>query len=1243
MIMHVRKLLLSSVVCGSVLWGAGAVSLQAAQASTTYKPNSNWAVSKISAQQAGGDAYCAMARRFNDGLVLTLARNSEDESSLALDFQQMKLNTTQTYKVSADAGFNQVRNFDVRPVSGKAVVIHLGKDYAFYDALNRSDRLKVNMNGDVYEFFMDDIAAGQKQLNGCLATLIAPAAGEGTPQVVKAQPQARSAPVSVSSAPTPMPGERIETRAMPVPAVNAYDTARLSELMAENESLKAALAKERQNYENTFAKRGAESSAVAELQEKVSVLETENNSLQMKLADMRVVSQKQAVSAAANEAQEKLALEINSLRSANDRLLADLQAQRQVTAQLESKVAQAAGQSAAQEAAAVNTLNDRIAVLETENGRLKQDYQAQAQRMAQLETQLAQAGDKSAELARIAELEEKNKAFTADIAQKQQALSQMKEQLAQAGDKSAEQSQIASLAKENERLLGELAHQRQSMDQMKTQLAQEAGERSQETAAVNTLNDQIAVLETENGRLKHDYEAQTQRISQLETQLAQGADKSAELARIAELEEKNKVFVDEMAKKQAALSQLQAQLAQAGDRSAEQTQIASLTEENQKLLEEVEQQRQATDQIKTQLARVASEKAAESADAGAVEERIAVLETENSRLMKSLDSQNMAMASLKEKLAQASQQVAVATTDDEAFNAMQETVAALKTENAKLHEDYNRQLQELAALKTNMSDSAAAPRAEDMDRVAVLERENARLLADIEDQRTVISRLVAQQAPSAGGDDVVDDGRVAELEGQIQALKSANTALNNHLEDQKQEIAALKAAPAQVVAGDGNAAANERVAALVEQIDALTAKNADLSERLAAVSADKAAVIDKQAPYDSLAQLKTLEEELHIVTVERDRLAAELDSVYDGKAGELFEVSSSNWNLEEATRRFNEAEREIRRMGGQMEEERLRCENEKRDIELLLFDPEIASEAQISKLKTLEGELAQTKMQLAESQKAGAPDNSFELAALQDKIESLEAENARLQREGRQVETQVAVSREPLPAPTRSETVAVKDAVGDYVYDTAREMEESEAMALSAIESSAGTVSPRIDDNSSSAIYAATTVSAPAPAPEKMPQAGAQAIKAAGDDIKALLNSAQIALSGPMQELVAKDDPSVVVYSWDTPDLFGSAEQKLLADAGQFDSYVKSYLDKTASRCAGEFAAVPAVTKNQGNIRVSAYEIACIGNQGEAVASLVFYNQDDVFTTIAHEAGISGIDSAMDVRDRLVDALTTLR
>lgn len=124
------------------------------------------------------NAYCALARRFEQGLILTLAKNDKHEISFAIDFPQGNFSANQRYQISLDPGAGEQRKFKVKPASsGKAFVARIGSDQKFISALLRTGYLRVVVENESYNFNLADIDQGQEQLEACLYSGMTPAAG----------------------------------------------------------------------------------------------------------------------------------------------------------------------------------------------------------------------------------------------------------------------------------------------------------------------------------------------------------------------------------------------------------------------------------------------------------------------------------------------------------------------------------------------------------------------------------------------------------------------------------------------------------------------------------------------------------------------------------------------------------------------------------------------------------------------------------------------------------------------------------------------------------------------------------------------------------------------------------------------------------------------------------------------------------------------------------------------------------
>lgn len=116
-------------------------------------------------------------------------------------------------------------------------------------------------------------------------------------------------------------------------------------------------------------------------------------------------------------------------------------------------------------------------------------------------------------------------------------------------------------------------------------------------------------------------------------------------------------------------------------------------------------------------------------------------------------------------------------------------------------------------------------------------------------------------------------------------------------------------------------------------------------------------------------KIRELEQEVGRLSKENNLLDTELKTSLKDSEDERLSVSSDNWNLERATMRYNEAERQIKRLGRQLQAARSQCTAEKQELETMLFDPQVTEQSQLSKLSALEQELANAQAELQNSQR----------------------------------------------------------------------------------------------------------------------------------------------------------------------------------------------------------------------------------------------------------------------------------
>jgi hypothetical protein len=276
---------------------------------------------------------------------------------------------------------------------------------------------------------------------------------------------------------------------------------------------------------------------------------------------------------------------------------------------------------------------------------------------------------------------------------------------------------------------------------------------------------------------------------------------------------------------------------------------------------------------------------------------------------------------------------------------------------------------------------------------------------------------------------------------------------------------------------------------------------------------------------NSVRKIVDLQAKLEAAQKDNITLAKQLDAVKLQQEDKRLNVIAGDWDLEKATKRFNEAEREVQRLGLQLEKERTSCNMEKAQIEEMLFDPAVTEQKQIEKLTQLENELEAVK-----SGKVLPSQSSNKLSM---------------------------VSREPL-TPTGNAYGFEKSSV---------EIASIETQDLANITPAAGKVSPAVADISSKKPSHQDAV-----APMTM-------------DIPSLLEQAGVSLSGFKKTSMGMSGADN--FSWKDENMKGFASLRPLK-GDSFDGLVSKYLDHEKGGCQGDFAKRPlTVTGDQGASRRS--------------------------------------------------------
>lgn len=295
-----------------------------------------------------------------------------------------------------------------------------------------------------------------------------------------------------------------------------------------------------------------------------------------------------------------------------------------------------------------------------------------------------------------------------------------------------------------------------------------------------------------------------------------------------------------------------------------------------------------------------------------------------------------------------------------AVSELKEKLASAQDENKDL-KDRVAQLEQSTAQKTADNEKSANASKENLannqieiqrmtQQVDTLKAENATLRNQIE---------IASSAAASGTSAPADKA----MSAQVASLQQENNALKADIQNLQTQLADKGAKGTSSSKSDSS----KDVADLKAKLASTMAENQDLRAQLASSVTAAAGGADDSSVRK---EVRTLRSQLETLEAEKKTLQSNFDKLQKDSEGGQLKVAGGNWDLEQATRRYQESQREIRRLGALLEDERLKCTAEKKEIEAMLFDPAISSGAQIAKLNSLEDSLAEreTKIKSLEDQ-----------------------------------------------------------------------------------------------------------------------------------------------------------------------------------------------------------------------------------------------------------------------------------
>jgi hypothetical protein len=1173
--MRIRTFVTSAALFTALLSSSALVTEAMAQKGEVNSPISEWAVTKIN--DTGG-AYCALARKYTQNTVMTFAQNTSNETSFALDFQRPVFSAGAKTSVLLDPGAGQMRSYDIQPFSNKALVVRLGRDDAFFKALDQTGFLRVEVGGKSYHFSIADISDGRGRLDGCIAAMVMPAAGD------ELESAALTPEPSVSGA---------------KPAQNASQARlQIEDLQAQIAGLKQQNRKLGQSLSSVGAP-PEPSSAVSELSTQLKTLGDENETLRQQLEAAKAPSPVTTIRSEQDPATEDLVAENLRLKAQiqtlkpGDEEIASLESQidelkiRNADLQQKIQKVDSANTDAENFARKIEELSAQNAALEEEIAAAKtQADDGAAQRMEELLAENANLKSTMDKKGVDADLLDQLRQQIGKVENENRLL---KETAAQASNEITLQksAELQDLRAQSEEKIAGLENQ---LEMLKA----ESQQKDRDMVEIGSNSAELETLKAENTELQQRLAAQ-EGADELKAKIAE---LQAENFKLSENIEKATLDKPEQADTVAALEAENQQLKQ---------ELASASTDNAQVLSLQAQLEDANGRIAELegAAEIAANTPAEDSVSGEAEQKIAALEDRNEKLKSALENLIPAAEGYKAK-----------------YQTKLEEVRTLEVRNAEL------------AAKIDETQTLADARAQELEGLKAQTSASAEIAPQ---QPSEEDLSAAQTEPASGG----DADKISALEDELKAMAVENRELKNTLEksaeaekEQKQALAKLKE-QADGVEPESERSSIDNEAPLPEPEMPLEApqKRAAITEP----ATQKIVLIPPPArkPASELA-VNEMEQSVALIEPSAGPDAAPLpepemplDAPQSSTAKALTPQQAAANEAAAKAQKSQNADAELAEAIARDEAEQA-SKSRASSPAPVAPSPQQAAAAPapvaLQQPTTPQPEFGSElneaqKQEMAVRQNVEAKKSQAQIAAAAvsppkpaqiqtPKSEILEA-----------APTSAMIEAQPLAE--KSEPLAVhqsEDPYADIEVTNAGDAEKKEAVETVSAEA-APAMPPQ--EALSAPVAAQTQQTAAAPA--------------AGGSIIDVLSMA--GASG-VQKVDKASEGDKVAYQWQNGQVFGTAEEKAMGSPDQFDVMVKDYLDRTQQRCPGEFAVVPDDSVGEGDARADSYEVACVGKSVSSGASLLFYNKGGVFTVVAHEAPATDLGQAIDSRNQVKKLVT---
>ncbi len=127
---------------------------------------------KVGIVDPEGQSFCAMVNKFDKNFGLAFALSPEGYGSVAVDVTDAKFTPGDVYQVALKTNGSKAGTYPGRATSERSVVVQVGQNKAFYDALKGNAALGVGLPALNVEFTLNKFSQSYRQLIDCSQSLV---------------------------------------------------------------------------------------------------------------------------------------------------------------------------------------------------------------------------------------------------------------------------------------------------------------------------------------------------------------------------------------------------------------------------------------------------------------------------------------------------------------------------------------------------------------------------------------------------------------------------------------------------------------------------------------------------------------------------------------------------------------------------------------------------------------------------------------------------------------------------------------------------------------------------------------------------------------------------------------------------------------------------------------------------------------------------------------------------------------